>query len=108
MNTSFGKYIRKLRTEGKLTLTQLAAKLDMDSANLSKIENEKRYFDEKRLAKLAEIFSLDIDDLKEEYFSDKFAKTIYENSCSENTFVLAEKKVRYLIEKNSNQSKLDI
>jgi transcriptional regulator with XRE-family HTH domain len=107
MNTSFGEYIRKLRTDNNLTLTQLAAKLSMDSANLSKVENGKRNFDEKRLQKLAQTFSLNLRDLKEEYFSDKFAKTIYENHCSDNILILAEKKVKYLIQKNSNQTKLD-
>ena len=58
MKQSFGEYIRKLRTEMGFTLTQLGAKLDLDSANLSKIENGKRDFDEKRLKKMAEVFQL--------------------------------------------------
>jgi transcriptional regulator with XRE-family HTH domain len=39
MKESFGSLIKKLRIEKGLTLTQLAAQLDLDSANLSKIEN---------------------------------------------------------------------
>ena len=58
MKTTFGEYIRLLRNENELTLTQLAAKLNLDSANLSKIENGKRDFDEKRLPELAKIFKL--------------------------------------------------
>ncbi len=53
MVTIFGEFTRKLRTEKGLTLTQLAARINMDSANLSKIENGKRDFDEKRLEKLS-------------------------------------------------------
>ncbi len=49
MKETFGEYIRRLRTEKGFTLTQLAAKLGMDSANLSKIENGKRELDEMRL-----------------------------------------------------------
>ena len=60
MKTTFGEYIRLLRNENELTLTQLAAKLNLDSANLSKIENGKRDFDEKRLPKLAKIFKLNL------------------------------------------------
>ena len=41
MKQYFGEYIRNLRTEKGFTLTQLGAKLDLDSANLSKIENGK-------------------------------------------------------------------
>ena len=53
MKATFGEYIKQLRTDNGLTLTQLAFQLDLDSANLSKIENGKREFDEKRLEKLA-------------------------------------------------------
>jgi transcriptional regulator with XRE-family HTH domain len=107
MKETFGGYIRILRIEKGLTLTQLAAKLDMDSANLSKIENNKRDFDEKRLEKLASIFSLDLKNLKDELFSEKFAKKIYENCCSENALVLAEQKVKYLKLSNVKQGNLN-
>ena len=68
MKATFGEYIRQLRTDKGLTLTELAALLKLDSANLSKIENGKREFDEKRLDKLANAFELDFEKLKEEYF----------------------------------------
>lgn len=100
MKDSFGKYIRKLRKENEMTLTQLAAKLELDSANLSKIETGKRQFNEKKLVLLAKCFNLEIDKLKEEYFSDIFAKKIYEADCSTKTFELAEEKVKYLKKNN--------
>ena len=103
MNTIFGEYIRKLRTENGMTLTQLAAQLELDSANLSKIENGKRDFDEKRLEKLAMVFSLKLDDIKTEFFSNLFAKKIYENNCSIDTLLIAEEKVNYLKSKNVKQ-----
>ena len=66
MKESFGSLIKKLRVENNLTLTQLAAKLDLDSANLSKIENGKRDFDEKRLYLLSDVFNIEIDEIKKE------------------------------------------
>ncbi|MCO5230726.1 MAG: helix-turn-helix domain-containing protein [Chitinophagales bacterium] len=96
MKETFGEYIKRLRTKNGLTLTQLAAKLDLDSANLSKIENNKREFDERRLTLLSEVFNLNIDKLRTEYFSDLIAKKIYENNCDEETLTLAEEKVAYL------------
>lgn len=96
MKETFGEYIKRLRTENGLTLTQLAAKLDLDSANLSKIENNKREFDERRLTLLSKVFDLDIAELRTEFFSDLIAKKIYENNCDEQTLVLAEEKVAYL------------
>lgn len=96
MKETFGEYIKRLRTENELTLTQLAAKLDLDSANLSKIENNKREFDEKRLDLLANVFNLDLAQLRTEFFSDIIAKKIYENNCDSETLILAEQKVEYL------------
>ena len=106
METSFGEYIRKLRTVNGMTLTQLAAQLELDSANLSKIENGKREFDEKRLEKLATVFSLKLDDIKTEFFSNLFAKKIYENNCSMETLMVAEEKVNYLKSKNVKQGEI--
>jgi transcriptional regulator with XRE-family HTH domain len=100
MKETFGEYIKRLRTENELTLTQLAAKLDLDSANLSKIENNKREFDEKRLELLANVFNLDLVILRTEFFSDIIAKKIFDNNCNNETLILAEQKVEYLKSKN--------
>lgn len=107
MRSTFGEYIRKLRKEKGFTLTQLAAKLNLDSANLSKIENNKREFDEKRLKKLATVFSLDLDKLRDEYFGDQFAKKMYEYNCSKNALIVAEEKIKYLKQINQKQSKIN-
>jgi len=106
MKTTFGEYIRKLRTDKGFTLTELAALLKLDSANLSKIENGKREFDEKRLDKLAIVFELDLNKLKTEYFSDQFAKKMYEFDCSPETLIVAEEKMNYLKIKNVKQSEI--
>ena len=95
MKTTFGEYIRLLRNENELTLTQLAAKLNLDSANLSKIENGKREFDEKRLPKLAKIFKLDLTELRNEYVTDQIGKQIYETNCTKQLLQVAEEKAEY-------------
>jgi transcriptional regulator with XRE-family HTH domain len=106
MKTTFGEYIRKLRTDKGLTLTELAALLKLDSANLSKIENGKREFNEKRLDKLATAFELDLNKLKTEYFSDQFAKKMFEFNCSSETLIIAEEKINYLKSINVKQSEI--
>ena len=103
MKDTFGEFIRKLRKENRLTLTQLAAKLEMDSANLSKIENGKREFDYRKLILLSDLFSLDIESIKDEYFSEQIAKTIYNNNLSEKALELAEEKVKYFKAKHTEQ-----
>ena len=108
MRQTFGEYIKNLRTNKGWTLTQLAARLDMDSANLSKIENNKRDFDEKRLEKLANVFELDLSKLKDELFSEQFAKKIYSNCCSERALELAGEKVKYYKQNNVKQGSLKL
>ena len=108
MKETFGAFIRQLRTNEKLTLTQLAAQLDMDSGNLSKIENGKRDIDEKRLEKLASLFKLDLEKITAEYFSEIIAKKIYRIDCAEETLILAEQKIKYFKNKNSKQGELNI
>jgi len=95
MKTTFGEYIRLLRNQKELTLTQLAAKLDLDSANLSKIENGKRDFDEKRLPLLSQVFELNLTELKNEYVTDQIAKHIYETNCTKKLLKVAEEKAEY-------------
>ena len=107
MKKHFGEYIKELRTEGGYTLTQLGAKLDLDSANLSKIENGKREFDEKRLNQLATVFNLNIENFKTEFFGDLFAKKLYKNHCSTDALFVAEEKVKYLKQINIKQEKLN-
>ena len=107
MKATFGEYIKQLRTDKGLTLTELAALLKLDSANLSKIENGKREFDEKRLDKLANAFNLNLEKLKVEYFGDQFAKKMYAYNYSSETLIVAEEKVNYLKSINVKQSEID-
>ena len=102
MRTTFGEYIRLLRTEKNSTLTQLAAQLNLDSANLSKIENGIRDFDEKRLPKLAKIFGLNLKELSEEYLTDQLGKKIYESNCTSQLLKVAEEKAEYRRTLNKN------
>lgn len=105
MKKNFGAYIRRLRKGEGLTLTQMAAKLDMDSANLSKVENEKRMFDEKKLPKLAQIFELDLNELKTEFYSDKIARELYYQHCSSEILQAAEQKIEYLKKQKQDELK---
>lgn len=108
MKQLFGQYIKALRTEKGFTLTQLGAKLGIDSANLSKIENGKREFDEKKLETLAEIFQLNLEDLKTDFFGEYFAKKIYNSNCSTDAFIVAEEKIKYLRQQDIKQGKLNL
>jgi len=95
MKETFGQYIRRLRKENNLTLTQLAAKLELDSANLSKIENGKRDFDEKKIDLLCSVFKLDKTQVEKELISEKVVKSVYNYNESEEILTLAESKLKY-------------
>ena len=106
MKETFGEYIHKLRTEANMTLTKLAAALDLDQSTLSKIENKKRSVPKEILPKLARIFNLDIKELEEEYFSEKIAEIIYPQEEPGRVLKLAEEKAKYMRIKNQQQGKI--
>lgn len=103
---TFGELIRQLRKEKMLTLTQLAAQVSLDSANLSKIETGKREFDEKKLDKLAKALDQDVNFLKRELLSESIAKKIYKNDEYQSILELAESKVNYYKQSNIEQGKI--
>jgi len=107
MRKSIGEYIHELRVENGYTLTQLGALLGIDSGALSKIENGKKSIDSKCLPKLAKVFSLDLEKLRDEFVSEKIAYDIISNSCNEEVLKLAEEKIRYIQIKKMSQSKLE-
>jgi len=107
MRETFGEYIHKLRVEKGLTLTKLAAALDIDQSTLSKIENQKRTIPEDILPKLAKVFKLDVKTLEREFYSEKIAQIIYQESDSTELLKLAEEKAKYFKTKKSRQGNLN-
>ncbi|MDR2458416.1 MAG: helix-turn-helix domain-containing protein [Clostridiales Family XIII bacterium] len=100
--TKFSDFIKNIRLKNALTQTQFAAKLDIDTSALSKIENGKRYFPCDRLLKLCDLFNLDYNDVNSEYFSEKIAYEIFANNCSETILNLTKDKFEYLKNNQSN------
>ena len=108
MKETLGEYIHLLRMEKGLTLTKLAAALDVDQSTLSKIENNKRNVGPEILAKVAEVFSLDFKQLELEYNSQRIAEIIYLENDSSGLIQLAQEKARYLKSKNARQGDLKL
>ena len=108
INSTFGNYISDLRKANNLTLTKLAASLDIDQSTLSKIENNKRNVPDELIPKIASVFNLDVRELYKEFYSEKIAFMIYSNPQSDNILELAEKKVEYFKNKRIKQGTLNI
>ena len=106
MKETFGEFIRRLRNQKGLTITQLAAKLELDSANLSRIENGKREFDEKKIDLLCASFELNRKDVEKELLSGKVAKKLYPYPSCNEILTLAEEKIKYYRSKNTEQGNL--
>jgi transcriptional regulator with XRE-family HTH domain len=106
MKETFGEYIHNLRIEASMTLTKLAAALDLDQSTLSKIENGKKNVRAETLPKLATIFSLDIKELEKEYYSEIIAEIISIYDEPNNVLKLAEEKAKYFKLKNIKQGEL--
>jgi len=103
MKETFGEYIHNLRIEKGLTLTKLAAALDIDQSTLSKIENQKRNVPEEILPKLAKVFNLNIKRLEREFYSEKIAIIIYKEPDTSELLRLAEEKAKYFRTKRAKQ-----
>lgn len=103
MKETFGEYIHKLRSENGLTLTKLAAALDIDQSTLSKIENGKRNIPIEILPKLSSVFNLNLKQLEHEYLSEKIAEMIYLQEEPKQLLIAAEEKARYMKIKSQKQ-----
>lgn len=108
MKKAIGEYLHELRKEKGFTLTQLGARIGMDSGALSKVENGKKALDSSFLLAISETFDLDLETLKSEFFAEKIAYELIDNSCNETTLKLAEEKVKYIKIKSAKQAKLKI
>ncbi|MDY0254741.1 MAG: helix-turn-helix transcriptional regulator [Tenuifilaceae bacterium] len=107
MKETFGEYIHRLRFNNGLTLTKLAAALDIDQSTLSKIENGKRSVPLEILPKLSTVFNIELKHLEQEYFSEKIAEIIYPQDEPSLILKAAEEKAKYLRIKNQKQGKLN-
>ena len=108
MKETMGEYIHYLRVSNGLTLTKLAASLDIDQSTLSKIENQKRSVPIEILPKLAKVFKLNIKTLEKEYYSEIIAEIIYHNSNTTELLKLAEEKVKYYRILRTRQGSLNL
>ena len=98
--TSFGSFIKAEREKQGWTQTEFGAKIGINSAAVSRIENDTKKISKEKLNKLAELFQADIQEVIDLFFADKFATEAYKYQCSENVFIVAEDTVQYFKTKN--------
>ena len=105
--TSFGHFIKTEREKRDWTQTDFGAKIGINSSAISRIENGTQKFSISKLKKLAEVFEIDLQKVRDLFFADKFAREAFKYKCSDSVFSVAEATANYLKNTNSKQGQFN-
>jgi len=94
MQSQFGERIRALREKQNLYLRQVAPLLEMDTAQLSKIEKGVRQLKREQLPILAEILKVHHDELLTLWLADQIYAVVKDEKLADEAIQLAVKKIR--------------
>ncbi len=89
-----GQKIRELREENDFLLRQLAAKLDIDTAQLSKMERGERLFKKEEIIEIAKILNANKEELLTLWLADKIYNTVEGEEHVLDAIKLVEKKLQ--------------
>lgn len=93
MESQFGEKIRTLREQKHLYLRQVAPLLEMDTAQLSKIEKGLRQLKREQIPILAEIFQADKDELLTLWLADQLYDVVKDEKFASEAMQVAEEKI---------------
>lgn len=93
MAYQFGDKIKELRTKQKLFLRQVAAQLDMDTAQLSKIEKGTRQLRQDQLQPLSKILKADLDELQTLWLADQVMDLVKDQPNADEALKSVSKKI---------------
>ncbi|MBK7387655.1 MAG: helix-turn-helix domain-containing protein [Bacteroidetes bacterium] len=96
MKKEFGEEIRALREKQNLYLRDIAPRLNMDVAQLSKIENGIRQLKRKQIPVLAEILDTNADALEVLWLADQLFTVIKDEKFANEAIHITEKKLKYI------------
>ncbi len=104
LEKTFGETVKKLREDQNLPLREVAEALSIGTSMLGKIEKNNRKPTKQLIEKFAKYFKVNDKDLMIAFLSDSVAYQIMdEEDLSSEVFKVAEKKVKYLKTKKSDQ-----
>lgn len=90
-----GEIIREQREKKGLLLRQVAAKLDIDTAILSKVERGERKATREQISKIAEILDLNKEEIMVQYLSEKILYELQDEDYGMKALKVAEKSIKY-------------
>ena len=89
----FGDVIRSKREEQEMLLRHLSAKLDMDTAMLSKIERGEKTAKREHIEPLAKIFKLDYNELFSLWLADQVFQLVENEEQASQALKIAQKEL---------------
>ena len=93
MSSQFGEKIRTLREKQNLYLRQVAPMLEMDTAQLSKIEKGVRQLKREKIPVLAKILKAEKDELLIQWLADQLYDVVKDEKLANEAIRVAEKKI---------------
>lgn len=96
MKSKFGNKIRILREEQNLLLRQVASLLDMDTAQLSKIERGERQAKKETVLNISKILKISKDELLTLWLADQIYDVVKNEDNALKAMMVAEEQVEYL------------
>lgn len=96
MKSKFGLKIRNLRGKQKLLLRELAPLLEMDTAQLSKIERGERQAKKETVFKIAKILNVNSDELVTLWLADQICEVVKDEKNALLAIMVAEESIKYL------------
>ena len=100
MNSQFGERIRTLRLNQHLNLRQVAPLLEMDTAQLSKIEKGLRQLKREQIPIIAEILKASSDELMTLWLADQIYDVVKDEKMANEAMQVAEKNINLKKKKN--------
>jgi HTH-type transcriptional regulator, competence development regulator len=94
MNSQFGSKIRLLREHRKLFLRQVASLLEMDTAQLSKIEKGFRQMKKEQIKTIADIYEIDSTELETLWLADQIVDVVKGNNTALQAINMASNQIK--------------
>jgi HTH-type transcriptional regulator, competence development regulator len=104
MKSKFGNKIRLLREEQNLLLRQVASLLDMDTAQLSKIERGERQAKKDTVLNISKILKINKDELLTLWLADQIYDVVKNEENALKAMIVAEEQVEYLKANKKNDN----
>lgn len=103
MSSQFGNKIRSLRENQNLLLRQVSSILEMDTAQLSKIERGERQAKKETVMKIASILNIEVKILLTLWLADQIYEVVKDDENALQAIMVVEEKVEYLKFNKSNE-----